>query len=50
MGVTAMSAYVFVLLAVAILPETNGRDLTTTDGKVDATPVAPSGQPNEANP
>jgi MFS family permease len=50
MGVTAMSAYVFVLLAVAILPETNGRDLTTTDGKVDATPVAPSGQPNEVNP
>ena len=29
--IAAMSAYVFVLLAVALLPETNGRDLAKAD-------------------
>lgn len=42
--VAAMSAYVFVLLAVALLPETNGRDLTQADAELDpkATPVLPA--------
>lgn len=39
MLVSAMSAYVFVLIAVAFLPETNGRDLEPADGS-DLDPAA----------